>query len=126
MPNVTILASSVGTYPVACNWIGGSPILTAVSFGSTTMTTDFTLQYTLQDLQTSSNPFWFTISSLTFPLNITTFTTAAAGTGFHFSSAYADNGVQIQFANPVGAVRLNSTAISSSFLRFQLLQGESW
>lgn len=123
MPNVSITASSVGTYPVAVNWRGGSPILVGVTLGSTTMTTDFTVQYTLNDLQLDASPFWFTVSSLTYPVG-TSFSTAV--TGFHFSSAYSDIGVALNFQTPVGAVRLNSTAISSSFLRFQVLQGESW
>jgi len=125
MPNVTIQASSVGTYPVACNWIGGSPILVGVTLGSTTMTTDFIIQYSLNDLQLSSNPTWFNVSSVSYPLNITSFPSTTV-TAFHFSSAFADTPIVLSFENPVGAVRLNSTAISSSFLRFQVLQGESW
>lgn len=117
MPLQSITISSIGSYPVAMNHRGGSPAAIAVTLGSTTMTTDFQVQYSLDDIMLSSSPFWFSMSSLGMTNgNSTT----------HFSSAYADSGFVAQLVVPVAAVRLNSTAISSSFLTFKVLGGESW
>jgi hypothetical protein len=117
MPNTSITISSIGSYPVAMNWRGRAPALVTVTLGSTTMTTDFQVQYSPDDLQISSSPTWFGMSSLGM---------TNANSTTHFSSAYADNGFVAQIVVPVGAVRLNSTAISSSSLTFKVIQGESW
>lgn len=120
MPIATVTLSSVGvSNPVALNWIGGGPIAAQVALGSTTMTTDFTVQYTLDDLQLSSSPSWRGYSSA-----VTAGYSSLAAT--HYTSASADSGVFLAFAFPVGGLRLNSTAISSNSISLKVLQGESW
>lgn len=115
MPYHAVTLSSVGvSNPVNVNWRGGSPTSIYVSFGSTTMTTDFTVQYTLDDSMLSSTVRWIGVGS------------SVGSSATHFSSANADTGVPIGFDAPIAAVRLNSTAISSSTLTLTVLQGESW
>ena len=115
MPYATVTLSSVGTSdPVNLNWRGGSPTSVLVSFGSTTMTVDFTIQYSLNDSMLSSNRVWVAVGS------------SVGSSATHFSSANADTGVPVGFNYPIAAVRLNSTAISSSTLTLTVLQGESW
>src|SRR5437763_13695032 len=103
MPNATVPLSSVGTSPpVNTNWRGGGPITAGVTLGSTTMTVDFTMQFTLSDLQMSSSPAWQGLSSAVGSSTIT-----------HYSSALADAGLVLSFLNPVAGLRLSSTAISA-------------
>jgi hypothetical protein len=113
MPTTTL--SSVGTSPpVNLNWRGSKPITTLVTLGSTTMTVDFTIQFTLDDLQLSSSPTWIALGSST------------GSSATHFSSANADASVTVGFLYPIAGLRISSTAISSSSLTLKALQGEGW
>jgi len=111
MPTVTL--SSVGNSPaINLNWGGNNPVTALVTLGSTTMTTDFTVQITLDDLQTVASPVWVSLGSST------------GSSATHFSSANADASVILGLLYPVAGMRLNSTAISSSTLTLKVIQGE--
>lgn len=113
MPTTTL--SSVGvSNPVNLNWRGSKPVTALVTLGSTTMTADFTIQYTLDDLQLSSSPVWISLGS------------SIGSSATHFSSANADAGVTAGFVYPIAGLRLSSTALSSSSLTLKALQGEGW
>jgi len=109
MPITTL--SSVGVSgALNLDWMGSKPTTCVVTLGSTTMTSDFTVQYTLDDLQTSTSPVWFGVSS------------AIGSSVTHYSASNAD-GVSLTFLNPIAGLRLSSTAISSSSLTMKVLQG---
>ena len=117
MSYTIVTLSSVGnSSPVALNWRGGSPTSVYASIGSSTITVDFTIQYTLDDamLNGSSNQAWINVGS------------SVGSSATHFSSANFDTGVPVGFAYPIAAVRLNSTAISGSTLTLRVNQGESF
>src|SRR4051812_23114892 len=108
MPSQTVTLSSIGTSaPVHINWRGGSPITAALTMGSTTMTADYVLQYTLFDTMlstnavgtASSNAAWLGVSS------------AVGSSATHYSAANGDNGVLVSLLTPVAGLRLSSTAI---------------
>lgn len=113
MPTTTL--SSVGvSNPVNLDWRGSKPVTAVVTLGSTTMTTDFTVQYTLDDLQLVPIPAWVGIGSST------------GSSATHFSSANADAAVTVGFLYPIAGLRISSTAISSSSLTLKALQGAGW
>jgi len=113
MPTTTL--SSVGvSNPINLDWRGSKPITALVTLGSTTMTADFTIQFTLDDLQLVSSPTWVAIGSST------------GSSATHFSSANADTAVTVGFLYPIAGLRISSTALSSSSLRLTTLQGEGW
>lgn len=115
---VTVTLSSVGVSPpVACNWLGGSPISVGVTASASTMTASFNVQFTLDDLQLSSSPKWMGLSSA-FGSSATTFSASAVN--------FADNGFYTTFQGPIGAVRLNASTISSGTLTLKVNQGEGW
>src|SRR4051794_22527122 len=97
----TTTLSSVGvSNPINVDWRGTKPVSAIVTLGSTTMTTDFTVQFTIHDLQLSSSIVWLNIGSST------------GSSGTHFSSANADAPVVLGFVYPIAGLRLSSTAIS--------------
>lgn len=112
MPNPTIVTlSSVGTSnAVAIDWRGFRSATCAVTLGSTTLTTDFTIQYTLDDLQLTASPVWFGLGS------------SIGSSVTHFSSANGDAGVVASFLAPIAGLRISSTALSSSSLTMRVLQ----
>ena len=113
MPTTTL--SSVGvSNPVNVDWRGSKPVTAVVTLGSTSMTTDFTVQYAVDDLQLSSSPVWISAGSST------------GSSATHFSSANADGGVTMGFAYPIAGLRLSSTAISASTITLKVLQGAGW
>ena len=113
MPTTTL--SSVGvSNPINFDWRGSKPITALVTLGSTTLTTDFTVQFTIDDLQLSSAPTWINIGSST------------GSSATHFSSANADASVILGFAYPIAGLRLSSTALSSSSLTLHAIQGVGW
>lgn len=117
MPYQTITLSSVGTSGIAnLDWSGGKPTTVAVSAGSTSMASNYTIQYTLDDIMrtASTSVVWFSISS------------AAGSSAQHFTSSLQldPGGVVVTFLNPIAAVRINSTALSSTNLQMRVLQGE--
>ncbi len=113
MPTTTL--SSVGvSNPVNVDWRGSKPVTAVITLGSTSMTTDFVVQYTVDDLQLSSSPVWISAGSST------------GSSATHFSSANADAGVTMGFAYPIAGLRLSSTAISASTITLKVLQGAGW
>jgi len=113
MPVVSL--SSVGvSSPINLDWRGSKPVTATVTLGSTTMTTDVTLQFTLDDLQISSSPVWVGWAS------------SVGGAVTRFTSANADSPPQITFLNPIAGLRLSSTAISASSIQLKVLQGAGW
>lgn len=109
---ITVTLSSVGVSNAAnCTWLNFQPITAAVTLGSTTMTVDFTVQFTLDDLQLSTSPVWLGIGS------------SVGSSVTHFSGANADTGISMTFLAPVAGLRISSTAISSSSLTLKVLQG---
>src|SRR5882672_5610693 len=111
----SVTLSSVGVSgPVNLNWRGSKPVSALVTLGSTTMTADFTVQFTLDDLQLFTSPTWIGIGSST------------GSSATHFSSANADAPVVLGFLYPIAGLRISSTAISSSSLTLKALQGAGW
>src|ERR1700680_2267497 len=98
---ILVSLSSVGvSRAVNLDWMSGKSVLASVTFGSTSMTAAYTIQTTLDDLQTVSSPVWADASS------------ALSGTSSNFSLTPAPAGI-----------RINSTALSSGSLTLRALQG---
>jgi hypothetical protein len=120
MPIATISLTSASTTTsaaVALNWTGGRPVSVATTMPSTTGSVDFTLQFTLQDIQRSgigsSQAVWFNFGS--------------SGLGTHYSTANLDvggAGPTFTFLGPIAGVRLQSTNISSGPLTAFILEGD--
>lgn len=117
MPITSTTLSSVGTSrPVNLDWSNGDPTSVSVVTTSSSGTSSFNIQYTLDDimLTASSLVAWQGVSS------------AIGGTGTVFNTSTfgtAADGVLISLLTPVAAVRLNATAMSSSPLTLRVLQG---
>ena len=121
MPIQVITLSSANvpgaSAPAFLNWTGGRPTTVATTMPSTTGGVDFTVQFCLQDIQRagilSSQAAWFNVGS--------------SGIGVHYSSANLDvggAGPTFTLAGPIGAVRLQSTAMSSGPLVGYVMQGD--
>lgn len=111
MPTTTL--SSVGTSnPINLDWRAAKPVTAMVTVGSSTMTADFTVQFTLDDIQLVTSPTWVSLGSST------------GSSATHFSSANYGSPVVMNFLYPIAGLRISSTAISSSSLTLQTLQGE--
>ncbi len=109
----TANSTEPGNSPAAnLNWIGGKPTTVALSFGgSSTVTNDATIQYTLDDIERvggSSLAVWqYSTSRLGAGTNSTSI--------YHFASTdWFDTGFLVQFPTPIAAVRLGSSALSST------------
>jgi hypothetical protein len=113
MPTTTLSSAGVSN-PVNLDWRGSKPVTALVTLGSTTMTVDFTVQYTLDDLQLTTTQTWVSLGSST------------GSSATHYSSANADAAVTVGFLYPIAGLRLSSTAISSSSLTLKALQGAGW
>jgi len=96
---ISVTLSSVGvSRGINLDWFGGEAVSASLTFGSSTATTDVTFQYTLDDLQRSSNPTWLGVSS------------AIGSSVQHFFSSVAfDQGVLLTFVAPIAGLRLSST-----------------
>jgi hypothetical protein len=93
----------------------GKPATASVVPGSSSQVTDFTIQFTLDDIMrvSSSLVAWSGVSS------------APGQPAQHFTSTGSfPDGVTVGLLSPATAVRLNSTAISSGSLAFRVVQGE--
>jgi len=111
----TVTLSSVGVSgAINLDWRGSKPVTAVVTLGSTTMTADFTIQYTIDDSQLVTTPTWINAGSST------------GSSATHFSSANADAAVTMGFAYPIAGLRISSTAISSSSLTMKAIQGAGW
>src|SRR5262249_22736690 len=112
---ISVTLSSVGvSRAINLDWMSGEAVSVAIKPGASTATSDFTLQYTLDDLQLSSNPTWLSYSS------------GVGSTAQHFTGATVfDAGVGISFLNPVAGLRLSSTTLSAGSISMDVLQGLS-
>jgi hypothetical protein len=129
MPNftthLTTAASSVPGVSTVCplNWMGGQPTTVHV-FPSTTGSASaaFRLEFSLDDpsLVPSSAIDWRGLSSNTGLALVA----GSAAASIYWSSTTGIDGLLYTFPGPLGAVRLNSTALSSGPLTMQVLQGE--
>jgi hypothetical protein len=110
---ISVTLSSVGvSRAVNLDWRSGEPVSVALKPSSSTATSDFSLQYTLDDLQLSSSPTWLSYSS------------GVGSTVQHFTGATVfDAGVGISFLNPVAGLRLSSSTLSAGNISMDVLQG---
>jgi hypothetical protein len=108
----------------ALNWIGGKPTSISLSFGgSSTVSNDVRIEYSLDDIERiggSSLALWQTLSSA-IGNNSTT--------AYHLASTtWFDTGFLVQMISPIAAVRMNSSALTSSgglgTITLKVLQGE--
>ena len=117
MPYSTTTLSSVGTStPVNLNWIGAKPVTATVTLGSSQMTTDFTVQFSQDDIMrtASSAVTWVSVAW-----------SSVSTTVAHYTNSWFDTGVQLSFLNPIAALRLSSSTISASALTLKVTQGET-
>lgn len=107
----SVTLSSVGvSSAINLDWRTSGPITALVTLASTTMTTDFTVQFTIDDVQLGQTPTWVSLGS------------SIGSSATHFSSANADAPIVLGFIYPVAGLRLSSTAISSSSLTLKAIQ----
>lgn len=106
------------------NWIGGKPTSISLTFVSSSVTNDVTVQYTLDDVQrvASSLVVWQFLSSA---INNN------STTAFHLASTtWSDVGFLAQFLTPIAAVRLGCTTFASTgglgSATLKVIQGEGW
>lgn len=140
MPNISVSLSTSAvpgpTSPVALNYGGGRPVVWRVTTNSSVALGDFTVQYTLNDIQQTTNSsiypptgsptlgtstvIWSAISSSPF----TTVPTSGA-IGVHFTSSLIwPDGVTGYFPAAPAALRLYSSAGSSNILTLTVIQGD--
>lgn len=102
----TVTLSSVGTTSIInLDWMSGKPVGVSVT-GSSSGTFAYTLQYTLDDVMMVSSPSWISDP------NATALTSNSSGIYL--------------YEQPLAAIRLNSTAISSAELTLKVNQGIGW
>jgi hypothetical protein len=107
----------------ALPWLSGKPTSISLSFGgSSTVSNDATVQFTLDDIMrvASTSVVWQYLSS-----GVTNNSTTA----YHFASTtWYDTGFLAQVLTPLAAVRLGSSALSSTgglgSITLKVLQGE--
>jgi hypothetical protein len=118
MPNTVVTLSSVGTStPAALNWRGGKPTTIVVASSGAGSSAAFTVEFTLTDIQLSSSPTWFGVSSNPYAIDTTAATTFGASLGY----------VYIPFGVPIAAARINCSSNSGgAILTMFTLQGEAW
>ena len=116
-------ALNIGASPAAnLNWIGGK--VTTLSALTTASSGDFTIQYTLDDLQRVGGSSLATWSNLSTDPYTTLPSSAVAG--IHYTASnYVSDGVLFFLPGPVGAVRLNSTSLLGT-VTLKVMQGEAW
>ncbi len=137
LTSVSITSASTGTAsaPIALNWRGGRPVLWQVVVSSSIATGDFTVQYTLDDIQlTTYSTAYPPVGSPTVAtvniwsaLSSTPYTTVSStgSVGIHFNSSNIfPDGISGTFLAPPCALRLFSTTISSGILTMRVVQGD--
>ena len=116
--SITFTSTQVPGASTAANlsWLSGRPTTVQVSNGSTSMTSDFTLAMTLNDIQRtqSSAVIW------------TAYSSAVGSSALHFASSLINDpgGLFISLLTPFAALRLASTAMSSSYLTLGVINAE--
>ena len=137
MPYTTVTLSSANvsgpSSPIALNWRGGGSVLWSVTTNSSVGTGDFTVQYTLDDIQLTTNSsvypyagsatYGSSVNTVWTALSSNPFTSPTAGSGIHYtSSTIFPDGIVGTFLAPPAAIRLFSTACSSNTLYLKVLQ----
>jgi hypothetical protein len=131
-------AANVGpSNPIALNWRSGRPVLWRITCSSSVAVGDFTLQWTTDDIQLTTNSsiypptgsvttlpattaVWSAISSTPYG---TLSTSGSAGVHFTSSTIFPD-GISGTFLASPAAVRLFSTNLSSHTLTLAIVQGD--
>lgn len=113
---ILVQMSSTGTSRnINLDWMAINAVTAGVTVSASNSACDFTIQYALNDLQTttSTGVFWFSYSS------------AVGSSAQHFSNAVFDTGLTLQFVTPIGGIRLASTTLSSAaqVVSLRILQG---
>ena len=112
---VVITASSTASLgastSVVCDWVVDNPVSVMVTMGSSQGSVTFTVQATLDDLMTSSARFNITPS----------FSDVSSAIALSSGGVIVSSIVNI--ANPIAAVRINTTAQSSTSVLMHVLQG---
>jgi len=104
MNPILVTLSSLGTSRfVNLDWRSGAKTSFTVT-GSSSGTFAFTVEGTLDDLQLTASPVWFSISS----------------------AALTTNSSQWQIAAPLAGLRISSTALSSAALALRILQDHGY
>ena len=108
MPTTTL--SSIGvSAPINLDWRTAGPITAVVTLGSTTLTSDYTVQFTIDDAQLGQPLTWIDYGS------------SAGAT--HYTEASA---VALSFLNPIAGLRISSTALSSGSITLKTIQAQGW
>lgn len=134
----TASAAAATSNVVVCNWRCGKPIFWNVTVSSSIALGDFTVQYTLDDIQlttylsslafpptgsptaASTTVYWSAVSSNPYT---TVGSTGAAGVHFNSSNIFPD-GVSGTFLAPPAALRIYSTSTSSGVLTLKVIQAD--
>jgi hypothetical protein len=104
MARSTVSVSSVGTSrPVALDWMSGAPTRVSVT-GSSSGTFAYTIQFSLDDLQTTA------------PAAVTWISDANA------TALTSNSSVAFNYTAPIAAIRINSSALSSAALSVEITQ----
>lgn len=122
----TVTLSSVGSSPAAnLNWIGGK-VTTAIAYSNAnTSSGDFIVQITMDDLQRSSSPQWFGLSSNTYAQESLPVIHYSASSVFPSGSSAANECVYMPIPGPVAAIRLNSSSVASgTTITMKVIQGD--
>jgi hypothetical protein len=99
MPVLVTLSSSSISRAVNLDWMSAKFPSWAVT-GSSSGTFTYTVEGTLDDIQMTSSPAWFSLSSAT----------------------TANSSINL-FSGALGGIRLNASAVSSALLTLRVLQG---
>jgi hypothetical protein len=121
----TANSSTPGTSNIAnLNWIGGKPTTVVVAATNANSSIFYNVQYTLDDVQrvASSLVYWQNLSSAYSDTGVS----QSSGSTFASSNLDPNAGLIVSFLSPVGAIRLNSTALTAGPLTLKVMQGEGW
>jgi hypothetical protein len=123
--------------PLSVNWRGGKPFRVTVNTASSSGIGDFTIQWSAQDLTSSGiptssaiglpGPTWLNLTAADFGIS-SAVVSSAGYASLHFQSSTVDPaaGITWNSNSPIAAIRINSTALSSTTLTLTLNQGEGW
>ena len=136
MPAVSVSIQSASaavaaSNAVALNWRGGRPVIWQVTVSSSVATGDFTVQYTLNDIQqtvyTATAAYPPTGSGTVAPSGVVwaAISSAVGTAGTHYtSSTLFPDGLTGTFTAPPAALRIYSSATSSGVLTLSVVQGD--
>lgn len=107
------------------NWRGGKPTSISLTFVSSSVTNDCTIQYTLDDITLVGGASLATWQYLSSAINNN------STTAYHFASTtWSDVGFLAQILTPIAAVRLGCTTFESTggagTVTLKVVQGEAW